>query len=725
MRQRQPAGRLMPAVASRAFAAAAGSPADAPMFDKILVANRGEIAIRVMRTARRLGIKTVAIHSEIDANSQHVLAADEAYNIGPAPAAESYLVGERILEVCERTGAQAVHPGYGFLSENAQFSEACAANGVTFIGPPSQAIVDMGSKSASKNIMINAGVPVTPGYHGDEQSPEHLMAQAEEMGFPVMIKAVLGGGGKGMRMVETADDFYNSLEMCQREAMKSFSDDRVLIERFLTKPRHVELQVFADTHGNAVHLFERDCSLQRRHQKVLEEAPAPGLSHEQRMRMGKAATDAARAVGYVGAGTVEFLLDDDGESFYFMEMNTRLQVEHPVSEMVTGHDFVEWQLRIAAGEKLPLTQEELGLNGHAIEARIYAENPDNNFLPGSGRLHFIGMPEHCSFDRTQPVRIDTGIVQGDDVSIYYDPMISKLIVHGQDRKEALRLLDGALADYRIVGLPTNIEFVRRCASHPSFVEGELDINFIEKFKEDLLPSIAAPSTEVTMLTALAQLLHEMGSRSGAEVAGATHTQDSANTPWASQALSGIRIGKSGGQERKLVYKCQGEDVEVGVTYVPGTESCSFEIDVDGITSQVQGSLDEDGNLVATIDGQRHCATVVRHASSWHVFHDGERVVSGRGDQRHLYVYEVPVADYASGGAGGGSTAITTPMPGKVVKLMAEKGEAVEKGQPLLILEAMKMEHVIRAPADAVVDRLPFAVGDQVDDGQVLVGFADE
>jgi 3-methylcrotonyl-CoA carboxylase alpha subunit len=376
-----------------------------PMFKKVLVANRGEIAVRVMRTCRRLGIKTVAVYSDVDANAQHVLEADEAFNIGPAPAAESYLIGEKILEVCKQTGAQAVHPGYGFLSENAIFSELLAENGITFIGPPAKAIVDMGSKSASKNIMIGANVPVTPGYHGDNQDPDHLKKMADEMGYPVMLKAVLGGGGKGMRMVAKEEDFHDMLEAAKREAMKGFADDDMLIEKFLTQPRHVELQVFADKHGNAVHLNERDCSLQRRMQKVLEEAPAPGMSDKLRRKMGKAACDAARAVGYEGAGTVEFLLDTD-DSFYFMEMNTRLQVEHPVSEMVTGQDFVEWQLRVAAGEELPMKQEEIPLIGHSIEARIYVKTPESG-----------------SFGLDSKVRIDAGVVQGDDVSIYYDPMI--------------------------------------------------------------------------------------------------------------------------------------------------------------------------------------------------------------------------------------------------------------------------------------------------------------
>ncbi len=711
-----------------------------PMFDKVLVANRGEIAVRVMRTCRRLGIKTVAVHSDVDARAQHVLAADEAVNIGPAPAAESYLLGDAILDVCRATGAQAVHPGYGFLSENAAFSEKCAAAGVKFIGPPAQAIVDMGSKSASKNIMIDAGVPVTPGYHGDNQDPDHLKEQADAMGYPVMLKAVLGGGGKGMRMVAAPEDFHDALDACKREAMKGFADDAMLIEKFLTQPRHVELQVFADDHGNAVHLNERDCSLQRRMQKVLEEAPAPGMSAEQRAKMGKAATDAARAVGYRGAGTVEFLLDTD-DSFYFMEMNTRLQVEHPVSEMVTGQDFVEWQLRVAAGEPLPLAQEEIPLLGHSIEARIYAENPENDFLPGSGHVHFVQTPKGCgSFGLDSAVRVDAGVVQGDDVSIYYDPMISKLIVHGEDRAHALRLLDGALADYRVVGLPTNIEFVRRCARHPAFVDADLDINFIEKHQDALLPAVESmpPSDATVALTALAQVLEEVDGRVAASAASEVNDPGS---PWARPALSGMRVGMEGaGAGRRLEYACVSGDLEVDVRYPAGESAAAangvgaLTLDVSvngGARMRVSGHFDADsGELVASVDGSRRTATVVRHGDQWHVFPDGEDVRSsgsdGPGDTcgRHMYAFQMPVVDYSKAGGAGGNLAITTPMPGKIVKISCEVGDAVEEGTPLLILEAMKMEHVIRAPADVTVGRLPFGVGEQVDDGQVLVAFED-
>ena len=476
------------------------------MFDKILIANRGEIACRVMRTAQRLGVRTVAVYSEADAGAQHVKMADEAYLIGPPPAAQSYLLGDRILEVAKASGAQAIHPGYGFLSENEKFASACEKAGVTFIGPPGTAIRDMGSKSASKNIMEAANVPCTPGYHGEAQDMESLKREAEGVGYPLMLKAVLGGGGKGMRIVETPEELEANIEACQREALASFGDERILIERFIKRSRHIEFQIFADTHGNAVHLFERDCSVQRRHQKVLEEAPAPHFPDELRERMGLAATNAAKAVGYVGAGTVEFMLDTLDNSFYFMEMNTRLQVEHPVSELITGQDLVEWQLRVASGEPLPMTQDELSIGGHALEARIYAESPENGFLPGSGTLVHLQEPQ------SEAVRVDTGIVEGDEVTIHSDPMISKLIVHADDREGALRQMTEALAQYQVVGVPTNIEFVKTCVEHPGFAAGGIDTSFIEEHADALLPQEGAVSRcpdKAAALGAIAQAFQHM------------------------------------------------------------------------------------------------------------------------------------------------------------------------------------------------------------------------
>jgi len=635
---------------------------------------------------------------------------------------------KKILAAAKLTGATAVHPGYGFLSENAIFSNMLAENGITFIGPPAKAIVDMGSKSASKNIMIDAGVPVTPGYHGDNQDPDYLKQMADEMGYPVMLKAVLGGGGKGMRMVPDESEFFDMLDAAKREAMKGFADDDMLIEKFLTEPRHVELQVFADQHGNAVHLNERDCSLQRRMQKVLEEAPAPGMSAEQRQKMGQAACDAARAVGYEGAGTVEFLLDTDN-SFYFMEMNTRLQVEHPVSEMITGQDFVEWQLRVAAGETLPMTQEEIPLDGHSIEARIYAENPENDFLPGSGHLHFVKTPESGSFGLDSKIRIDAGVVQGDDVSIYYDPMISKLIVHGEDREHALRLLDNALAGYRIVGLPTNIEFVRRCARHPDFVSGDLDINFIEKHHDSLLPSVDTilPSSKTLAMTALASLLEETNQRN-------RDVDSEPASPWSNPSVSGLRL--SSGLSRGLTFDVDGVDqsYDIQVDYRDGEVGFDMGVEGDDNKMIVTGTYDsESGDIVAMIDGERCTGTVVRNGHTWHVFVDGEDVrcagEDGKGDTcgRHMYTLkDGKVTNHFADAGGSGALTITTPMPGKVVKVSCEVGDVVDKGAALLILEAMKMEHVIRSPADGmIVDRLPFNVGEQVDDGSVLVAFKGE
>src|SRR5574343_258757 len=437
------------------------------MFTKILIANRGEIACRVIKTARRLGIKTVAVYSEADAGARHVRLADEAVLIGPAAARESYLVIEKIIAAAKQTGAEAIHPGYGFLSENEAFCHACDAAGIVFIGPPVSAIRAMGSKSEAKKLMEKAGVPLTPGYHGDNQAPAFLNLQADAIGYPVLIKAAAGGGGKGMRLVEKSGDFLEALASCKREAASSFGSDHVLVEKYLTRPRHIEIPVFGDTHGNYVYLFERDCSVQRRHQKVLEEAPAPGMTPERRAAMGQAAVDAARAVGYVGAGTVEFIANQDG-SFYFMEMNTRLQVEHPGTEMITGQDLVEWQLRVAAGEPLPLNQEQLSIHGHALEARIYAEDPAKGFLPAPGRLVHLAPPEESAH-----VRVDTGVEEGDAISPHYDPMIAKLIVWDVNRDRALARMLQALADYRVVGVANNIEFLSRLTACPAFANADL------------------------------------------------------------------------------------------------------------------------------------------------------------------------------------------------------------------------------------------------------------
>ncbi len=494
------------------------------MFDKILIANRGEIAVRIARTARRMGVRTVAVYSDADADALHVAACDEAFRVGPPPPRESYLDGDAIIAIALKSGAQAIHPGYGFLSENELFAGACARAGVTFIGPPPAAIAAMGSKSAAKRIMGAAKVPLVPGYHGDDQTPTLLAAEAGKIGYPVLIKATAGGGGKGMKVVERPGEFAAALASAQREAQSSFGDDRVLIERYLTAPRHIEIQVFADTHGNAVYLFERDCSVQRRHQKVLEEAPAPGMQPTHRRAMGEAAVAAAKAIGYVGAGTVEFIAADtfarDG-AFFFMEMNTRLQVEHPVTEMITGQDLVEWQLRVAAGEALPLRQEELAIDGHAIEARIYAEDPDRGFLPSIGRLAHLAAPAtHAD------VRVDTGVRAGDEISPWYDPMIAKLIARGDDRETALRRLSEALSAYEIVGVATNVAFLQRVLAHESFATGRVDTGLIARNHAALFP----PPPPLPDDALLAAAVAEAGSLVAARAAGAGASTDP-HSPW--------------------------------------------------------------------------------------------------------------------------------------------------------------------------------------------------
>lgn len=496
------------------------------MFTKVLIANRGEIACRVIATCRRLGIATVAVYSDADRNARHVRLADEAIRIGPAAARESYLRGDALLDAARATGAQAIHPGYGFLSENADFADACAAAGITFIGPPASAIRAMGDKSAAKALMAKAGVPLTPGYHGDQQAPDFLRTQADAIGYPVLIKASAGGGGKGMRKVERSEDFVDALASCQREAASAFGNDHVLVEKYVERPRHIEIQVFGDSHGDAVYLFERDCSVQRRHQKVLEEAPAPGMSAERRAAMGKAAVDAARAVGYEGAGTVEFIAGPDGD-FYFMEMNTRLQVEHPVTEYITGTDLVEWQLRVASGQPLPLRQEQLAIHGHAIEARLYAEDADRGFLPSTGTLRRLRLPIPSAH-----VRVDTGVEEGDSITPYYDPMIAKLIVWDVDRDAALRRMSQALAGCQVVGVTTNAGFLRRLVNTDSFAHAKLDTALIER-EQAALSAVGETDDALWQLAAVAAV---------AGTAGASTDARDPHSPW--QAQDGWRLGAS-------------------------------------------------------------------------------------------------------------------------------------------------------------------------------------
>ncbi len=662
------------------------------MFRKILIANRGEIACRVIKTARRLGVATVAVYSEADANARHVRLADEAFLIGPAAARESYLVGERILDVARRTGAEAVHPGYGFLSENAEFAEACEKAGVVFIGPPASAIRAMGSKSAAKALMGAAGVPLTPGYHGDNQDPAFLVQQADQIGYPVLIKASSGGGGKGMRRVDAAADFEAALASCKREAANAFGDEQVLVEKYVLKPRHIEIQVFGDKHGNCAYLFERDCSLQRRHQKLIEEAPAPGMTLERRAAMGQAAVNAAKAVGYVGAGTVEFIANQDG-SFYFMEMNTRLQVEHPVTEMITGLDLVEWQLRVASGQALPLTQEQLEIDGHAIEARVYAEDPDKGFLPSTGRLvHLAPPPESDS------VRVDTGVEQGDEITPHYDPMIAKLIVWGADRKQALARMRRALAQYRVVGVSNNINFLSRLVALPSFVNAELDTGLIEREQGLLFPPQEEVPDDVWLVAALAELLHEQREANSKLAAAADR-----GSPW--RALDGWRL--NGRAERKLALRLQEKLQEVAVVVIPG----GYQLVLNGRSVRASGTLGRGGAVHAHLDDSRVTAAVVITGERRHVFYRG-----------HSWPLALVDTLYVGGEGEDVEGGLRAPMPGKVVTLMAEPGAIVEKGAPLLVLEAMKMEHTITAPQKGKVVSFHVAAGDQVADGAELVEF---
>ncbi|MDP3668405.1 MAG: acetyl/propionyl/methylcrotonyl-CoA carboxylase subunit alpha [Telluria sp.] len=677
------------------------------MFTKILIANRGEIACRVAATACAMGIKTVAVYSEADAASKHVAVCDEAVLIGPAAAQESYLCGDKIIAVALATGAQAVHPGYGFLSENADFAEACEQAGLVFIGPPASSMRAMGSKSAAKTLMETANVPLVPGYHGEQQDPDFLQREADRIGYPVLLKASAGGGGKGMRVIEKADDFKAALASCKREAISSFGDDKVLAEKYLTRPRHIEIQVFADTHGNCVYLHERDCSVQRRHQKVLEEAPAPGMSQERRAAMGEAAVAAAKAVGYVGAGTVEFIANQDG-SFYFMEMNTRLQVEHPVTEMITGTDLVEWQLRVAAGQPLPKTQAELAIHGHAIEARIYAENPEKGFLPSIGTLRHMDTPQAVAFElggtpggAPAPVRIDSGVREGDAISPFYDPMIAKLIVWGADRTQALARMSQALAEFRIVGLATNIAFLKRLVEGSAFASADLDTGLIERNADTLFPPPKAAPLGALALAAVALMESE-------KELSASKSANPAD-PWGN-AL-GWRLNSD--YQRQLAFAddyCATRGMsayELGVTY----RAHGWEIAAGGIEAELSLTARKGADFSIKLGATSMHGTVRRDADMFHVF---------TGGRHFALTYNDPMAHAGEAEAAGGR--LTAPMPGKVVAVITAKGRTVKKGDPLVIMEAMKMEHTIAAPADGLVEDILYQVGDQVADGAPLLEF---
>ncbi|MFP5304329.1 MAG: acetyl-CoA carboxylase biotin carboxylase subunit [Gammaproteobacteria bacterium] len=658
------------------------------MFTKILIANRGEIACRIIATCRRLGVRTVAVYSEADAQARHVRLADEAYCIGPAASRESYLRVERILEAAQKSGAQAIHPGYGFLSENEGFAEACAAAGIVFIGPPVNAIRAMGSKSGAKALMEQAGVPLVPGYHGDEQDAKHLREQAGRIGYPVLIKASAGGGGKGMRVVERAEDFEAALASCQREARASFGDERVLIEKYLVRPRHVEIQVFGDSRGNVIHLYERDCSAQRRHQKVVEEAPAPGMTEERRAAMGKAACDAARAVGYVGAGTVEFIVDRD-DAFYFMEMNTRLQVEHPVTEMITGQDLVEWQLRVAAGEPLPLTQDELPLRGHSIEVRVYAEEPEKGFLPSIGRLVHYAPPA-----ASRHVRVDSGVEQGDEISPHYDPMIAKLIVWDETRERATQRMLEALAQFRIVGVGNNLVFLARLIDHAAFRSGAVDTGLIERERNTLLAPASNLPEDAGEAAALWIATREARQRQRA--AGASLDPYS---PWC--LADGWRL--NGGYTRRLQLAGGEQTRTLELRY--GERGLAL----DGKPVHVAS---EGGGHIRYTVGERHGeATVVALGEQLHVFLQGRHAVLTLLD---------PLAHAGEDQDAHGG--LTAPMPGKIVALLANAGDTLDKGAPLLVMEAMKMEHTLCAPAKGTVKAYLCLAGEQVQEGAALVDF---
>ncbi len=661
------------------------------MFSKILIANRGEIACRVIDTAHRLGIATVAVYSDADAGARHVEMASEAWRIGPPPARESYLAIDRIIDVARRAGAQAIHPGYGFLSENAAFADACAEAGVMFIGPPPAAIRAMGSKAAAKTLMEQAAVPLVPGYHGAAQEPALLAAEAARIGFPVLIKASAGGGGKGMRAVEAADAFPAALEGARREALAAFGDDRVLIEKYLARPRHIEIQVFADTHGNIVHLFERDCSIQRRHQKVLEEAPAPGMDPARRRAMGEAAIAAARAVGYVGAGTVEFIAE--GDAFYFMEMNTRLQVEHPVTEMITGLDLVEWQLRVADGEPLPLTQERLHIAGHAIEARIYAEDPARDFMPSVGTLAHLRQPASGG-----GVRVDTGVRQGDTITAEYDPMIAKLIAHGADRTEALRRLRAALAEYEVVGVQTNLGLLRAIAADADFAAAELDTGFIGRHPA-VLAAPVADATEQGSVWAAACLVVL------ADVPAAE-----AGDPWSPwNDRDAWRMNGDGYQD--LVFSEAGVATPVRAHLLEGG---GLRLDLPGRSVLVSGQCAPDGVWRVVVDGVARRARVVRR---------GDELAVVIGGVVRLLRHVDPLAPPRSETAG--SDRVIAPIPARVARVLVAPGDAVKKGAPLVVLEAMKTEITLSAPADGTVESVSHAAGEMVEEGTRLVTFTQQ
>ncbi|NKB98234.1 MAG: acetyl-CoA carboxylase biotin carboxylase subunit [Pseudomonadales bacterium] len=663
------------------------------MFNKILVANRGEIACRVIRTAQKLGIRSVAVYSDADANALHVQMADEAVHIGASAPTESYLAMDKIISAAKRTNANAIHPGYGFLSENSSFCQLCAANNIVFIGPPVGAIESMGSKSAAKQIMEKAEVPLLPGYHGADQDPTLLLNAAQEIGYPVLLKAVSGGGGKGMRQISSEDEFDEGLAAAKREALSSFGDDAMLVEKYLQQPRHVEVQVFCDKQGNGVYLFERDCSIQRRHQKIIEEAPAPNLSQTLREKMGQAALRAASAVDYVGAGTVEFLLDSSGE-FFFMEMNTRLQVEHPVTEMITGLDLVEWQIRVANGEPLPCDQGALAIQGHAFEARVYAEDPDNEFLPAAGKLVWLEQPT-----QTPNVRIDTGVIRGDEVGVFYDPMIAKLIVWDENRERALARLAQALNEYRIVGVTTNVPFLHRLATNTAFEKAELSTDFISQQADTLFQKA---DLQVGKLIPIAGLYLTLSQQNRALAEGVP-----VPSPW--HARDYWRLNASSSYTATITA----EQVEYEVK-VTRAEDSVYEISFGDHSSAANGTLD--GNrLTATIDGHKQVITALPHGTA-------PSSTISLFTEDGAFEFSLKLAELGEDALHDDGAGFKAPMNGTLVDILVGVGESVSAGDTLVIMEAMKMEHPVKAPTDGIVTEIFFTKGDLVDGGAELLAF---
>ncbi|WP_372844852.1 biotin carboxylase N-terminal domain-containing protein [Psychrobacter sp.] len=696
------------------------------MFSKILIANRGEIACRVAATAKRLGVSTVAVYSDADRGAKHVAVCDEAVYLGGSAPKDSYLKGDAIIAIALDVGAQAIHPGYGFLSENADFAQACQDAGLVFIGPSADAIRAMGGKSESKRLMEAAGVPLIPGYHGENQDAQFLQQQADNIGYPVLIKASAGGGGKGMRIVEQPSEFIDLLESCRREAITSFGNDQVLVEKYALKPRHIEIQVFGDTHGNYVHLFERDCSVQRRHQKVLEEAPAPGVDAAMREAMGTAAIEAARAVNYFGAGTVEFIVEqrEGSMNFYFMEMNTRLQVEHPVSEAISGVDLVEWQLLVAAGLPLPKKQEELSINGHAIEARICAENPDNGFLPATGTLFTYQKPEHSTFvinkDGTG-VRIDDGVREGDVISPFYDSMIAKLIVHAPTREQALAKLDRALAQTRIVGLPNNVAFLRYILNTESFSQANLDTALIEREAGELFNQHPL-ALSMLAVTAIAQQLASEATTQGS---------DPFSKPTGFRAFSDYTRSFS------LIYNEQAYNARISNWHnahysdskkgAESTSSFTLVIEKEIANTQDNSNINVAAELETVYEGEVSYASSDTHNHT--LWLEGTRInAQSWVDNEIVYVFtdngrdEITLVDIMAhvGEENAAVGSLKSPMPGQVVAFKVAVGDSVKKGEPLAVIEAMKIEHTITAPTDGVVAELLFGAGDLVADGDELL-----